>query len=522
MNIEPVRHRKVPLSRFFSNFVIDLRLPMRTFLLIPVFLQCFAAGAIAKTHDIVAYLKMASFSTGSGKNYMETYLDVSGKSIIFKKDSAGKWQGEVNVKVFFKRGDTIIEANNYNLHSPRLDDSNKTVDFIDVQRYVLPKGIFTLQISIQDINNPAGKAISSSQKVSEGWDMDSVCISDAEFLASYSPSAETGLDCRNGYKLIPYVNDYYPDGLNQIDFYAEIYNTSKVVGAHNKFVLKYFIESYDTHTMLNKFSSISIKDADTVTACIGGFNIANLPSGRYLMVIEVLDNKNNLRAMRSFPFIRHNKSMDLNLQTLAQVNTSSTFVQKFTSPDSVYWFVKFLLPISNVEEQGFINNLDTQKLGIELLKQFFYNFWQNRYPNDPGQAWRNYYAKVQDVNKEYSAMNTKGFQTDRGRVYLKYGAPNQRFKSDMNPNTYPYEIWEYYQLSDGETDRKFVFYDPDLVTNNYLLLYSNAMGEIQNRRWQQILQSRSEYGRSSEGDIDNNSTPDPFGEFTQDQFSNPH
>ncbi len=49
----------------------------------------------------------------------------------------------------------------------------------------------------------------------------------------------------------------------------------------------------------------------------------------------------------------------------------------------------------------------------------------------------------------------------------------------MNPNSYPYEIWEYYHLADGEVDKKFVFYDRELVGNNYELLHSDARGEIQ-------------------------------------------
>ncbi len=476
----------------------------------------------AMAGDITAYLKVASYCTVSGQCYLETYIDIHGSTVLFKKDTTGKWHGEVNIRVWFRKSDTNFAENDYNLFSPEMPDSGKRCDLIDVQRYVLPKGEYTFRIMMLDKNNPAGRTITQTQMVKVGYDMDSISISDAEFLQSFSPSQETGPTCKNGYRMVPYINDYYPDIMSQINFYAEVYGTSNELGAGRKYILKYFLESYETHSKVNDYNNVSVKTADTVTPLLGGFSISSLPSGKYLLVIDVLDDKNKLRATRAFGFIRHNSSSDINMHTLAEVITSNTFVEKITNRDSLYWYIKFLKPISRDEEKNFELNLDTSKISFALQKQFFYNFWSSRDQNNPEQAWRNYYSQVQDVNKAFNAMNTKGFETDRGRVYLQYGAPNQRVKYDMNPNSYPYEIWEYYQLNDGETDRKFVFYDPDLVTNNYLLLYSNARGEIQNRRWQQMLQSRSEYGRSSEGDIDNNYTPDPFGEFTEDQFNNPH
>ena len=35
----------------------------------------------------------------------------------------------------------------------------------------------------------------------------------------------------------------------------------------------------------------------------------------------------------------------------------------------------------------------------------------------------------------------------------------------------------------------FVFYEKDLVTRDYRMLHSNAIGELQNPRWKQILQT---------------------------------
>jgi hypothetical protein len=137
---------------------------------------------------------------------------------------------------------------------------------------------------------------------------------------------------------------------------------------------------------------------------------------------------------------------------------------------------------------------------------------------DPAGEWAKYYEKVKYVNKQFTSYTKKGYETDRGRVYLQYGgAPNQRVISPLTPTNYPYEIWEYYRLPDGEVDKKFVFYESSLSTNDYELLYSDARGEIQTPQWQLVLNSRS----GQFNNVDQTNIPDVFGENTLDDFSNP-
>ena len=81
---------------------------------------------------------------------------------------------------------------------------------------------------------------------------------------------------------------------------------------------------------------------------------------------------------------------------------------------------------------------------------------------------------------------SKGYLTDRGRVYLQYGAPNDVKSVPSDPVTLPYEIWDYYYLN-NQSNVKFVFYDPVLTGNDYELLHSNLYGEVQNPNWRMHL-----------------------------------
>jgi GWxTD domain-containing protein len=84
-------------------------------------------------------------------------------------------------------------------------------------------------------------------------------------------------------------------------------------------------------------------------------------------------------------------------------------------------------------------------------------FWAARDP-DPStpenEALIQYLQRVQYVDKEFSQFGP-GWRSDRGRVYIRYGAPEQIDTAmDQGASQGEYEIWRYYGLG-----RTFVFYD---------------------------------------------------------------
>jgi len=104
--------------------------------------------------------------------------------------------------------------------------------------------------------------------------------------------------------------------------------------------------------------------------------------------------------------------------------------------------------------------------------------------------WKKYFELVKTVNKQFATGIKKGYESDRGRIYLKYGKPNTRMQIKSEPSSYPYEIWHYYRAA-NYSNIKFVFYSPDVVTNDYPLLHSNLRGEMNNPQWKVQLYKRT-------------------------------
>ena len=154
---------------------------------------------------------------------------------------------------------------------------------------------------------------------------------------------------------------------------------------------------------------------------------------------------------------------------------------------------------------------------ITTLRQYFLNFWKGRDNIMPEAAWNHYYQQVRKVNYIYSTPNRQGYETDRGRVFLKYGPPNIISESYNEPAAYPYEIWQYYSLGDGQRNRKFVFYTIDIVTNDFQLVHSDAIGEPANHRWQVEIHKRT-YDPYS---FDEDQYPDAWGSNVNRYWENP-
>lgn len=84
-------------------------------------------------------------------------------------------------------------------------------------------------------------------------------------------------------------------------------------------------------------------------------------------------------------------------------------------------------------------------------------FWKGRDPT-PGtvrnEARDDFYQRVEEADRKFSLGVRPGWRTDRGRIYIKYGPPDDVERHPFEPENPSYEIWYYY--AEGV---KFMFMD---------------------------------------------------------------
>jgi GWxTD domain-containing protein len=472
-------------------------------------LLCFSLNTLA---GLNAYLTYSTFSSPKTGPYIETYLTVVGQTIHYKKNTKGKFQGTVEVTLLFKQNDSIKAIQKYNLNSQEVDDSLKgRTNFTDQQRFALSNGAYDFEIQIADKNATAAP-YKWNEKISIDYPADKAVVSDIEFLESYTKSTTQSVLTKSGYDLLPYVSNFYPDNFNKLSFYCEIYNIKQQLGENERFVINYYIQSAETYARMNDFGSFSTQTVAPVNVLLTSFMINSLPSGNYYLVIDVRDKSNKALAVKKKLFQRKNTKVRLSMEDLTAVNTLNSFVASITNKDSLIDDIKSLRPTATDAEKNFIDENANKVTSFELLQQFFLNFWKTRNETKPESEWKKYYADVKKVNKEFGCINMKGYDTDRGRVYLQYGVPYNMITNQSDNGSYPYEMWQYAKLK-TQTNRVFIFYNPDFVSCNYKLLHSDARGELSNLQWQSIIH---------EGNVDSNvpTNDDEWGRHTNQNYLN--
>jgi GWxTD domain-containing protein len=484
---------------------------------------------VLSARELTANLTSAAFSTADNNTYVETYLSIIGNSVHYVKNQNGRYQAAVDIRMSVMNGDSLKDYRKYVLNSPETDDTTKAPNFLDLQRFTLPVGIYQLTITMFDVNRAPQRVITNARSLMVDIDPDSVGLSHIEMLESYSKSVNQSLLTKSGYDLVPYVASLYPGNMANLSFYGEVYNTKKVLN-DQKFLVLYSIEAAETHTKMTDYNTFQKMAAAPVNPILYSFDISKLPSGSYNLVVEVRNAQNRLLSMRSVAFERFNPGMQIKLEDIASIDINNTFASKITSKDTLIDYIRSLGPISTQNEKEFAESM-IKSDDLKLMQQYFFNFWQTRNETSPEAQWLLYNREVQKVNANYGTPIMKGYQTDRGRVYLQYGPPDQIVVMNSEPSSYPYEVWQYYTIRGSATNvdinapgnttqsnKKFVFANFDLVTNNYLLIHSDARGEVRDDRWKVRLTKRD----NANPDLDDGSAPSQFGGRTQDVFDNPH
>jgi len=103
---------------------------------------------------IRAYLTYSTFDTPQNQPYIETYLAVSGNSVVQIMGQDSLYQGSIEVQLIFRKNDSIVNFDKFELAGPKLKDTaSNNFNYINVERYALPDGTYELELSIKDKNS---------------------------------------------------------------------------------------------------------------------------------------------------------------------------------------------------------------------------------------------------------------------------------------------------------------------------------------------------------------------------------
>ncbi|MCL2289348.1 MAG: GWxTD domain-containing protein [Bacteroidetes bacterium] len=435
-----------------------------------------------KLSVLIAY--KSYYDAATGEPYLEVSSFVNGKTVTYVANDQGKFEAEVRIVVHAFQGDSLVNRLNYILVSEKFEDSDASTkpNFGDVQNLQLSNGEYLLQFSVEDMRTDA-KPLYYTDIAVLNYPQDNVSISDISLYRSVNREPRGDIFDKYGFSLEPLFYGFVPESMYNLPFSCEIYNTDKLAGNDDPITIKTYITCFENNLMPYSEARYTTQTkAKPVVVTLGEIGIFKLPSGNYNLIVDVFNKDSVLLATNSIFFQRSNPGITLNLDDIAAVNITNTFVDQIKDTMQLLEYVRFLYPISTPIEREFYT-VRMKRISTESLRKFLYAFWVKRDPINPERAWTEYLEKVKHVNNVFGCKLVQGYRTDRGRVFLQYGPPNSIFESPYDSHSYPYEIWHYYYCVD-QSNVKFVFYNTDLVSNDYELLHSDKRGEIHDPFWQ--------------------------------------
>jgi len=382
-------------------------------------------------------------------------------------------------------------------------------------------------MTIQDVHRDVASPVRVIQDFEIAHKARAVQLSDIQLVSSFVKAETPSLLTKAWHDLIPYTSNFFPQMVDELHFYFEVYNTDRKVGEDKEFLLDVFIENADDGSLAGNLRKYSKRKGAPVIPVLQTFPIKHMPSGNYNIVVEVRDNKNEVLEATKFFIQRSNRlpeavslSEEYPLAADGLADLSQSFVGRYNRAEELRHHIRCLIPIATQSEIVRINR-HINFNDVDMMKRFLYNFWVVRHPDRAGEEWDRYLAEVRKVNDSYGNNLDMGYETDRGRVYLQYGPPDAMADSYFEPNTYPYEIWHYYRLDNRnlnapQSNRRFVFANMS-GAGEFQLIHSDADNEMFNARWHFDLQKRNEPNL----DLDDNMGRQHHGSRALQYYNNP-
>ncbi len=425
-----------------------------------------------------------SYATFKGKeaNYIEMYLYLVGSTLEFKALDSLNRQANIEVTFIFKQGEEIVKFDKYSLLSPI---SKSKVDFIDLKRYPLENGQYSLEVNIVDLNNVENTKSLNTPKIVIDYSDDKLYMSDIQLLSACDPSTEESPFVKNGLKMETVPFNFYNKNLSKLIFCTEIYNSDTALG--NDYMISYFVQLVSN---LQKDKDVIIghkrRTPSEKDVFILPVDISKLGSGNYKLKVEIRNREKELITSKAVMFQRSNPYLQEDFSMEEDFDISSTFVEEMDQ-ESLRYALKALAPKLGGADNEILNMVIKSK-DLKKMKSQLFAYWANKAPINPKIAFDKYMEVAKAVDIKFKSGFGYGFETDRGFTFLKYGKPTNLITVVDEVDAPPYEIWFYDDFPfTGQSNVRFLFYNPSLAAGQFILLHSTARGEVSNPIWAQTL-----------------------------------
>lgn len=428
----------------------------------------------------------AQFKFDSTSNYLEIYYSIMPSDFnLIIEDGNYLIKGKMNIQIQKKETNELVVNKDWGLsqvHKDSLEYKNGKA-LLGVVGFKLKRGNYDIDISVEDLTKP-------------------------DHFKEYNETIDVVPFYRKNYSIsdIEFANRILNENANSNSIFykntLEVYPNPSLVFTQNAPVMFYYSELYDldksksenlklTKTLFNSSNSKVYESSKKITSRtesiveVGIVNLKKYPTDTYTFVLSIVDDKTKEFSSTSKKFylvnpgVRTPNSVDL---ANSSFMGSEFGVLTENECDELFQKSKIIASSQEIEEYELLKSLKDKR-------QYLFNYWKKRddiTSTAENEFKKTYFSRIDIANQRYRTFSSKGFKTDRGRIFIRFGEPDEIERHPNETNSKPYEVWYYHQIEGGVY---FIFGDYTGF-NYYELLHSTKRGEMQDPQWARRLQTK--------------------------------
>ena len=354
-----------------------------------------------------------------------------------------------------------------------------------INNFILDQGDYNLRLTIEDPKST--KASEATLPITTKlFGKDELLLSDIQLSSSIERDTTKTPYTKNGYRVIPNPTNVYGIGLPILYYYVEIYNLKPATSdSGKKFIVSCEILNSD---------GVSVKDfpprerAKPGTSAVdaNGLMVVTMVSGAYIFSVNITDAETGetVTGQKKFFVYREEDYKDGGaafqkqevVEGVRSPGIDASRYDTMTEKELDLEFEQARHIASGKERKTY------KKLNLEGKRKYIKEFWAERdpSPNTPANEFKvDYLNRVATANSQFRGVFREGWRTDRGRVLLLYGRPDEVERFPFSNENKAYEIWHFFSIQGGVL---FIFADRREM-GDLELVHSTARGELYDTEW---------------------------------------
>jgi GWxTD domain-containing protein len=401
---------------------------------------------------------------------VEFHYSINRDGLTFVHDSAG-WSATADLLLKGMVSDSLGFGDRWLVPSRLTDTAAVTrgMNLVGVYPVQIRGGEYAVKLLARDRQSPGRRDSITVRMPVVPPPTDRVAMSDIEFAASIKSGAKESPFYKNTLEVIPNVGGMYNES-QMCYFYLEVYNL--LLGA-DRSDLTMRTTVYDAVGKEMLARERQKKRSGESAVLIDQVAANRFKTGTYSLVVALLDTTKHPLAQSARKFYVFNPALGVD-STLLSLGSSLPMAAYSMMEDQELDrdFKWSRYEITEAEQSQF-----KQLNGADVKRKFLSDIWRRRPPG----AREVYMARVAHANETFGMLGREGYRTDRGRVYIVYGPPDDVERHPNEADTKPYEIWTYNNIQGGV---EFDFLQR-IQGADYELVNSTHRNELHDVNWMQ-------------------------------------